>query len=344
MVSLPATDPLAVGNTLALESHCLALCEICTDAELLKALSDARRENMATLILGEGSNVVLAQSLQYRVLLQRSKGIEVLSEGHESVVLRVAAGENWHSFVVWSLERGYYGLENLALIPGTVGASPIQNIGAYGVELEQYVEAVHGRLIDSAQLTSLTNEECQFSYRDSIFKHKLRNKMVITQVDFKLSKKANLSIEYPALLSALEDRPTGTLTPLDVFNAVVQIRQSKLPDPAVTPNVGSFFKNPVVCADKAQLLKSSYPTLALYPQSDGTVKVAAAWLIDFCGWKGFQENGVGVHPEHALVLVNHEAVNASVLLTLAEKITASVKDQFAIELEIEPRMYGFSND
>lgn len=339
---LPATEPLLARNTLALEAYSLALLEINNDAELLEALAGARSNNTPVVVLGEGSNVVLAGNLQCLVLVQCSHGIEILEDHEEFVLLRVAAGENWHSFVRWSLQQGYYGLENLALIPGTVGAAPIQNIGAYGVELERFIDAVHGRVIDSSELISLTNEECQFAYRDSIFKHELRDRLVITQVDFKLSKKAMLELQYPALANALGSKAAEILTPQDVFDAVVQIRQSKLPDPVVTPNAGSFFKNPLIDAKQAELLKNKFPDLPVYPQSDGMVKIAAAWLIDYCGWKGYRENGVGVHPEHALVLVNSSATSGLVLLNLAEKIAVSVKNSFAIDLEIEPRTYGFS--
>lgn len=341
---LPATESLVARNTLALEAYSQGLLEINNDTELLKALDGARQSSIPVLVLGEGSNVVLAGNLQYLVLVQCSHGIEILEDAQDFVRVRVAAGERWHSFVEWSLEQGYFGLENLALIPGTVGAAPIQNIGAYGVELERYVEVVHGRLIDSSEFISLTNEACEFSYRDSIFKHKFRDQMVITQVDFKLSKKANLELQYPALANALGNKGGQALRPQDIFDAVVQIRRSKLPDPGVIPNAGSFFKNPLIDASYAEILKGRFPDLPVYPQSDGRVKVAAAWLIDYCGWKGHRENGVGVHPEHALVLVNNAASSGLVLLHLAEKITDSVKKCFAIELEIEPRVYGASSD
>jgi UDP-N-acetylmuramate dehydrogenase len=341
---LPAAESLVARNTLALEAYSQALLEISNDTELVQALNGARRSNTRILVLGEGSNVVLVGNLQYLVLVQCSHGIEILEDQQDFVRVRVAAGEKWHSFVEWSLEQGYFGLENLALIPGTVGAAPIQNIGAYGVELERYVEAVHGRLIDSSGSISLSNEECEFSYRDSIFKHRLRDRMVITQVDFKLSKQPRLELQYPALANALENKAGQVLGPQDVFDAVVQIRQSKLPDPGVVPNAGSFFKNPLMDASHAETLKSRFPDLPVYPQSDGKVKVAAAWLIDYCGWKGYREKGVGVHPEHALVLVNYAASSGVALLHLAEKITDSVKQHFALELEIEPRIYGAISD
>ena len=333
-------EPLQAFNTLSLVARGQALAEVHDDEELREALLWARDNKSTVTVLGEGSNVVLAGDLSTLVLVQGNRGIDVLSDDRDEVVLRVAAGEDWHDLVDWSLEQGFYGLENLALIPGTVGAAPIQNIGAYGVELEFFVEAVHALRIDSSEPLTLSGGECQFAYRDSVFKHDLRDQLVITSVDLRLSKIAKLWLAYPTLASVFADRPAEDLTPRDVFEAVVGIRQSRLPDPRVEPNAGSFFKNPVLESAQADALVSSFPNLPAYPQSEGRMKFPAAWLIDHCGWKGHREEGVGVHPDHALVLVNYGGNSGERLLELAHKIAASVEVTFGIELEIEPRVYG----
>jgi UDP-N-acetylmuramate dehydrogenase len=261
----------------------------------------------------------------------------VLAEDGNSVTLRVAAGEHWHSLVCWCLEQGYHGLENLALIPGTVGAAPIQNIGAYGVELAPFVEAVHAvRIGDGATLT-LSRAECDFAYRDSIFKGALRDATVITAVDFRLPRAPAPVTDYPSLREALAGQaaPPG---PREVFDAVVALRRARLPDPETTPNAGSFFKNPVVDAATAEALAREYPGM---PQFDapGGRKLAAGWLIEQCGWRGAEGDGVAVHPGHALVLVSRGG-DGRALLALARRIQASVAETFGCHLEIEPRVYG----
>jgi UDP-N-acetylmuramate dehydrogenase len=242
------------------------------EEELQRSLAWARDRKTSVTVLGGGSNVVLLGDLNSMVLTQASLGIEVLKDTDEEVVLRVCAGENWHDLVQWTLARGYYGLENLALIPGTVGAAPIQNIGAYGVELESYVEAVHAIQIEDSEKIILTREACEFAYRDSVFKHRLRDTLVITEVQLRLSRCADLHLDYPALASVLRDKPRESLTPLDVFDEVVNLRQSKLPDPTIIPNVGSFFKNPVLEHHQAVALCDRYPELPAYPQLDGRGK------------------------------------------------------------------------
>ncbi|MEH6582843.1 MAG: UDP-N-acetylmuramate dehydrogenase [Halioglobus sp.] len=325
-------------NTLALEARCDGLVEVQGDDDLRAALDWARENEVAVTVLGEGSNVVLAGDVAGLVLLQSSRGIELIEETSDHVTLRVAAGENWHALVEYTLAKGYYGLENLALIPGTVGAAPIQNIGAYGVELKSFVQAVHALRIDNSEVIVLSAEECRFAYRDSIFKHELRDQLVITAVDFCLSKTENLQLGYPALSNALAN--DQTVTAKAVFEAVVAIRRSKLPDPVTVPNVGSFFKNPVLSQKQATQLQEGYDDIPAYLQEDGRTKFAAAWLIDYCGWKGVREQGVGVHPEHALVLVNYESNHGADVLALATKISDSVSATFGVALEIEPRVYG----
>ncbi len=302
------------------------------------ALDWARAEGVAVLPLGEGSNIVFAGDVDALVLQVASGGIEAIADDGDSVTLRVQAGEDWHQLVQWTLQQGLYGLENLALIPGTVGAAPIQNIGAYGVECEQFIRAVYTCDIASGERTRLSAAECDFAYRDSNFKGPWRDRLVITAVELELSRQPKVNITYPALAAELEE--LAQPGPREVFDAVVAIRRRRLPDPAREPNAGSFFKNPIVDAELARRLVEQHPELPIYPQADGRSKLPAAWLIDACGWKGQRRDGVGVHPQHALVLVNYGSDSGAELLALAGGIAAAVKERFGIDLEIEPRVYG----
>lgn len=327
-------------NTLALQARAQAFVTVDTEAELLAALTLAREQQLPVVPLGEGSNVVFAGDLDVLVIQQRMKGIEVLALAADTVRLRVAAGEDWHALVQWTLAQGYFGLENLALIPGTVGAAPIQNIGAYGVELQATLLQVHARQIADDKVIALANEACEFGYRDSIFKQRLQDQLVITAIDLQLSRHPAVNIAYPALASYFADHADIEPTPQAVFDAVVSIRSSKLPDPAQVPNAGSFFKNPVVALREVETLRADFPALPCFPQHNGTAKVSAAWMIDYCGWKGVRRGDAGVHAEHALVLVNHGRASGEQLLALAAEIAASVGDTFGVMLEIEPRIYG----
>jgi len=335
------TEAALLGyNTLALPGRARAFLQVREAAELERALEWAHSRQLPVIPLGEGSNVVIAGDIEALVLRMAIPGIELLEEDGERACLRVAAGEGWHQLVEWTLRRGYYGLENLALIPGTTGAAPVQNIGAYGVELASFVQAVHVVEIASGRARTLAGGSCEFGYRDSIFKRSLRDRMIITAVDLQLPRKPHLQVSYPALAAELHRRRLSRPTAADVFDAVVSIRRSKLPDPARIPNAGSFFKNPVVDAALAAELAPRFPGLPKYPQADGQVKLPAAWLIDYCGWKGKRRGGFRVHPEHALVLVNEGGGSGRELLDLAAEVAASVWESFGVSLEIEPRVYG----
>jgi UDP-N-acetylmuramate dehydrogenase len=329
-------------NTLALQAHAEAFVTVASEEALLEALAWARAEELPVVPLGEGSNIVLAGDLRALVVRQKSRGIQVLETGDDTVSLRVAAGESWHELVQWSLSQGYYGLENLALIPGTVGAAPIQNIGAYGVELQSVLERVHARQIVDDRERVLDREACEFGYRDSVFKHGLKDQLVITAVDLQLSLCPQVDIAYPALAGYFKDIHITEPSPQAVFDAVVDIRSSKLPSPAKEPNAGSFFKNPLLAREVAEKLIETDPDLPCFPQPDGRVKVSAAWMIDRCGWKGFRRDGLGVHGQHALVLVNYGNNSGKQLLSLAGEITHSVRETFGLSLEVEPRLYGAS--
>ncbi len=333
-------ESLLARNTLRLQSNARALVEVSSAPELADALDWARAEGLAVLPLGAGSNVVLAGDVDALVLVQRDGEMQVLDDAVNRVDLRVSAGHDWHALVRRTLDHGFYGLENLALIPGTVGAAPIQNIGAYGIELDRFVRTVHAWDIATGETLALSKDECGFGYRDSVFKGDLRDQVVITAVDLRLSRQASPELSYPALQQELEQQRVNDPQPEDVYRAVVDVRSRRLPDPAVEPNAGSFFKNPVVALPQAEILRRAHPELPTYPQADGRLKIPAAWLIDQTGWKGQRRGGVGVHPGHALVLVNYASESGAELLELADEIAASVQQRFGIALEIEPRVYG----
>lgn len=327
-------------NTLALAGRAALMATVTDAADLDAALEFASSEGREVLVLGEGSNVVIAGDLDAMVLKQASRGIEVLERGADKVHLRVQAGENWHRFVQWTLEQGYYGLQNLALIPGTVGAAPVQNIGAYGVELGAFLRQVHAVRLSDGQRLTLSRSACELGYRDSIFKGAQRDALCITAIDLELGLHPQTDTRYPVLDNFLREAGIDKPTPEQVFDAVVSIRRSRLPDPALEPNAGSFFKNPVLAADAAGQLRTRFPAMPLYPQEDGSVKLPAAWLIEYCGWKGWRGEGIGVHAEHALVLVNCGGGTGGELLSLARKIAESVRDTFGLDLAVEPTVYG----
>jgi len=336
-------EPLRKRNTLALSAVATHFVSVTGEGELLQALAWAKENDKNVVVLGQGSNIVLAGDLDALVVVQAGHGIEVIGDNGEEVTLKVAAGENWHALVEWTLTRGYFGLENLALIPGTVGAAPIQNIGAYGVEIAPFVRRVHAIEVHTLEPLALNGGECEFAYRDSIFKRSLRDKVVITALELVLSRKPEPQPGYPVLQEYLETNGITDITPQALFDAVVSIRKTKLPDPAVIPNAGSFFKNPVLTQRLANELVNRAPGIPCYRQADGKTKVPAAWLIEKCGWKGMRVGEVGVHPEHALVLVNYESEgeeDGTRLLALASDIATSVLDTYGVVLEIEPRVYG----
>ncbi|MDR7089692.1 MULTISPECIES: UDP-N-acetylmuramate dehydrogenase [Cellvibrio] len=326
-------------NTLAVPSLAQYFVSVKTDDELREALAFARTENLPLLLLGGGSNIVLRADFPGLVVQIKSQGREVVDENEEFVWLKVAAGENWHQLVVFSLDNALYGLENLSLIPGSVGAAPIQNIGAYGVEIKELVAELSALNIRSGLSVTFTNESCQFGYRDSIFKQSLKDQYVITSVTFRLRKQPHLNLTYPALRAALANTLEEDITPQQVSAAVIDIRQTKLPDPAVIPNVGSFFKNPVINQQQFDALKAENPTIVSYPAAANQVKLAAGWLIDQAGWKGREVGGAAVHEQQALVLTNPRKSSGQAVLALADLIKQSVFEQFGVMLEMEPRIY-----
>ena len=302
---------------------------------LKKALEFAEEKSVPILVLGGGSNVLFVKDYDGLVILNRIAGVETVREDENEIMLKCGAGENWHQLVLSCVEKGYGGLENLSLIPGTVGAAPIQNIGAYGVELVDVFESLEAFDIEERKAKTFTKKECAFGYRDSIFKRELKGKVIITSVALKLSKKPELNFSYSSLKEKLEEKGITNPTIKDISEAVIEVRQSKLPDPAEIGNTGSFFKNPVISVYQFDELKSSYPELPGYPVSERQVKVPAGWLIEQTGWKGKRVGEAGVHDKQALVLVNYGKATGEEIWALANQIIESVQKQFDIRLTAE---------
>jgi UDP-N-acetylmuramate dehydrogenase len=290
-------------------------------------------------VLGSGSNVLLTRRVTGLVIHNELKGITKIKEDDDHVWLSVQSGEVWHDLVLYAIGNGWGGIENLALIPGTVGASPMQNIGAYGVEAKETIESVTYWDWDEKAFVTRTNEECNFGYRDSIFKQELQGKTFITSVVYKLAKRPVINTSYGAITQELEQMGVQIPTIKDVANAVIRIRTSKLPDPKVIGNAGSFFKNPTISRLQYTLLQSAYTEMPCYPVSETTVKVPAGWLIEQCGWKGYRHGDMGVHAKQALVLVNYGKADGSELWELSGEILHSVMEKFGIELEREVQVW-----
>ena len=333
----PAKLTLNLGlqsrNTFGLEVLAERAYEI-TDPEQIPALMQEINQNQWKWhVLGGGSNVILPPVLSGATLLMNIAGQKIARTDPDNTYLEVGAGVNWHELVKWTLENELPGLENLALIPGTVGAAPIQNIGAYGVEVGQYID--HVRAYDTAtnQFVMLTNAECEFAYRDSLFK-KNPNRFVVTQVTFKLPKAWQARVHYADLAAIATTNPT----PQVICEAVCTVRSNKLPDPKVIGNAGSFFQNPLVSANQYEALLNQFPKLVSYPDADNQRKLAAGWLIDQCGFKGQRLGEVGVYEKQALVIVNHGKGTAADILALAKTIQDKVQEQFGVTLEIEPNI------
>lgn len=323
-------------NSLALPAKAEFFCSIDSASQLQQALAYAKQQKLTITPIGGGSNLVLADDISGLVLHVNLKGISTSTMIDNSIDISVGAGEDWHEFVTMCLNNGWHGLENLALIPGNTGAAPIQNIGAYGVELSHFLQSVDVVNVETGQSEVLSCEDCDFGYRTSIFKQSALDKYIITAVNLRLSTQPLVNISYPALADLIQGVEP---TPKIIFDTVCQLRRSKLPDPKQIPNVGSFFKNPIVSKQQADKLIVSYPEIPMFPLEGALTKLAAAWLIEHCGFKGSRHGKVGVHHKQALVLVNFEG-NGKDILLLAETIKSQVAEKFAVVLEVEPRIYG----
>jgi UDP-N-acetylmuramate dehydrogenase len=288
------------------------------------------------LILGGGSNILFTKNFNGLVLKNEVYGIRVVTETPDHIIVEAGAGENWHEFVLHCIANNYAGLENLSLIPGTVGASPIQNIGAYGVEIKDSFHSLDAYHFHDKKLVHFTANDCAFGYRESIFKHDLKNELAILKVRFQLNKKPNLKTSYGIIEQELAKKNINNPSIKDISDAVISIRSSKLPDPKIIGNAGSFFKNPIIPLAKYEELKHQYDTIPGYASDKpGFIKIAAGWLIDQCGWKGYRKADAGCHALQALVLVNYGKATGQEIIDLSNQIIASIQNKFGIDLERE---------
>lgn len=308
--------------------------EITSLEELKYSLEFLKKNPQPFLVLGGGSNILFTKDFEGLIIKNSLKGKEMVKEDEEHVWIKVRSGENWHELVNYCVESEWNGIENLALIPGTVGAAPIQNIGAYGVELKEVLDSVEALHLATQQICSFSPDECELGYRESIFKKKYKNQFIITAVTLKLNKKPILNFSYSDVKKYLENHQLEPSIK-NIFHAVIHIRKEKLPDPQEIGNAGSFFKNPYISRAHFLQLKEQYPHLPGFPIEENIVKIPAAWLIEQCGWKGYRENGFGVHHKQPLVLVNFGNANGEQIFLLAQKIMKSVKEKFDIQLEPE---------
>ena len=325
-------------NTFGVDVQAQQFAEAHNDADVREALAYCAEHQLPLLVIGGGSNLLLTADIPALVLRMATRGLRLLSDDGQRVVVEAEAGEAWHPFVLWTLGQGLSGLENLSLIPGTVGAAPMQNIGAYGVEIKDVFAGLTALDRQTGELREFSVDECDFAYRDSLFKRQA-GRWLILRVRFTLQRVAHLHLEYGPVRQRLTEQGIDQPTASDVSRAICSIRSEKLPDPAILGNAGSFFKNPVIPAALAAEIKLEYPGLVGYPQADGQVKLAAGWLIEQAGWKGFREADAGVHRLQSLVLVNYGAATGLQLLQLAQKIQQDVARRFKVNLEMEPNLY-----
>lgn len=322
-------------NTFHINTYAKHFAEVTSSEELREILSEKKFSNQSKLILGGGSNLLFTKDFDGLVIKNNLKGITLVNEDFDYYYVKAAAGEIWHQLVLHCIDNNYAGLENLSLIPGNVGASPMQNIGAYGVEIKDSFYELEAMYIYDRTMRTFSNSECKFGYRESVFKHELKDQFIITSVTFKLYKKPNYNISYGAIEKELETMGVKELTIQAISKAVCNIRSSKLPNPEVIGNAGSFFKNPEILKSKFDRLKTEFPNIVGYDLDNGNVKLAAGWLIEQCGWKGKTFGDAGVHKLQALVLVNYANAKGSELFDLSERIIVSIKEKFDVDLERE---------
>lgn len=325
-------------NTFGIDVAARYFIDVHNDAEVRQALADAEQRQVPVLVIGGGSNLLLTADVQALVMRMASRGVRILADDGQRVIVEAEAGEPWHPFVQWSLAQGLAGLENLSLIPGTVGAAPMQNIGAYGVEIKDVFAGLTALDRETGEVREFTLGECRFAYRDSVFKQH-PGRWLILRVRFALSRAMQAHLDYGPVRQRLSEQGIGQPTAQNVSDAICSIRREKLPDPVELGNAGSFFKNPVVAAVLADKIRLQYPGLVAYPQADGQVKLAAGWLIEQAGWKGHREGDAGVHRLQSLVLVNYGQASGLQLHQLAQKIQADILERFDVRLEMEPNLY-----
>lgn len=322
-------------NTFGIEAKAKFFVEISTIVELQNILQNPDYQGIERLILGGGSNLLLTKDFDGLVIKINIKGFEVVKENDDNIWIKSGAGVAWHDLVMHCVNQNYAGIENLSLIPGTVGAAPMQNIGAYGIEIKDVFEDLEAIEIATGKTKIFDQQICNFGYRESIFKHEAKGKYIILNVTFKLNKKPTFYVEYGAIKDTLAEMGIAELSIKAISDAVIHIRQSKLPNPAEIGNAGSFFKNPEIQKTQFEKLKAQFPTIPSYPVSETTTKVPAGWLIEQAGWKGQRFGNVGVHAKQALVLVNYGGGKGEEIKTLSQKIQVSVKEKFGIQLSAE---------
>ncbi len=338
-LDIRANQSLKPYNTFGIDVRAAFFVSVHSDGELEQALAWAATRNLRVLVIGGGSNLLLTTDLsELLVVRMDNRGVRVLEENGDQVLLEAEAGEPWHPFVLQTLELGLAGLENLSLIPGTVGAAPMQNIGAYGVEIKDVFAGLTALDRDTLQVCDFSVTDCAFGYRDSVFKRQ-PGRWVILRVRFKLSRSAPLHLDYGPVRQRLADQGIQHPTPKDVSAAICSIRREKLPDPAELGNAGSFFKNPVVTAPVLDAIRREHPDAVAYPQADGLFKLAAGWLIERAGWKGYRDGDAGVHRLQSLVLVNYGGASGKQLYALAQRIQDDIQSRFGVALEMEPNLY-----
>ncbi len=321
-------------NTFGIDVHARYFAEAQSEEDIIKLAGNLREDYQPLLILGGGSNILFTKDFPGTILKISTKGIFVIKENEDFVWVKTSAGENWDDFVKYCVNNGWGGVENLSAIPGNAGTSPVQNIGAYGVEMKDTFSELETFDLESKGKKIFTKKECEFGYRESIFKSKYKNRYIILSVTFLLKKKPDLSLDYGNIREELTVMKVNQPGIADVREAVCRIRSRKLPDPAVIGNAGSFFKNPIILPEQFEILKQSFPGMVSFLQ-DGKIKLAAAWLIEQCGWKGKRVGNAGVHSTQPLVLVNHGNSTGDEILNLGENIRKSVYEKFGIRLETE---------
>ena len=326
-------------NTFGIDVCARFFTEVFSEEDLYAITQDEMLKNLPKLILGGGSNMLFTKDFDGLVIKNNLHGIYINEENEDSAIVTAASGETWHNFVLYCIDKGFGGIENLSLIPGTVGAAPIQNIGAYGVEIKDVFENLEAIHISTGEKIVLYTAECAFGYRESIFKKDYKDQYFITRVSFRLSKKPQLNTSYGAIQKTLEEMNIDKPGIADVSKAVCHIRSTKLPNPAVLGNAGSFFKNPEISKTQYEELKTKFPDIPGYVTGENTVKIPAGWLIEQCGWRGKRVGNTGSHKDQSLVLVNYGDANGTEIKNLASEIQRSVKEKFGIEISAEVNIF-----
>jgi UDP-N-acetylmuramate dehydrogenase len=327
--------PLLKLNTFAVDVKAKYFISINTVNELIELTKTKVFKDLQLLILGGGSNILFTKDFDGLVILNNIKGKEIIDQTQESIFLKIGAGENWHELVMYTVDNGWGGIENLSLIPGNTGTAPMQNIGAYGVEIKETFVELEALEISSGKIVKFNNSDCEFGYRESVFKNKMKNQYIILNITLELKKNPVLNINYGDVKAILESQNINNPSIKEVSNTIISIRQSKLPDPKIIGNSGSFFKNPIVSLNQLEFIKKKYPNVVNYKINENEFKIAAGWMIERAGWKGKKFNNYGVHEKQALVLVNYGLANGMEIFNLSEEIILDIKDKFGITLERE---------